>query len=353
MANERPTLPVLLPRVPPMLSGNVGSTTNATLPRPGIVFPPTNASNVASRPNIVFPAIPAPRTTNLPNLPPLGQPTTLPNLPSLPSLPPLAPNLQTSLPTNLPTSLPPIQLPPLIPPSSARTQLSTSISLPITNPTIPQPLPLTGSLNLPNPTVVPTPQATPRLQLVITPSGTPAPTPSTRGGRVQQFGGGISLNRSSSTIFSTPSATLSTETPQRLLEMFWPEGTPQQVQELLALRYPDGRAIIDLQRRDILLEIIGMLKNNPYPEVVTFLQSSSVTKASDVLWGQKAMDEGREKVAREISIRQMEEKGIKGIGKCRKCQSTELVSARTQTRSLDEPATVFVRCILCGHKWQQ
>ena len=44
------------------------------------------------------------------------------------------------------------------------------------------------------------------------------------------------------------------------------------------------------------------------------------------------------------------EKG--GEFKCRKCKGTKTSHYSLQTRSSDEPMTVFVECLTCGNRWR-
>ena len=38
---------------------------------------------------------------------------------------------------------------------------------------------------------------------------------------------------------------------------------------------------------------------------------------------------------------------------CRKCRSKKCTYYELQTRSADEPMTLFITCIDCGTKWKQ
>jgi DNA-directed RNA polymerase subunit M/transcription elongation factor TFIIS len=127
--------------------------------------------------------------------------------------------------------------------------------------------------------------------------------------------------------------------------------TDLNIEELTRLRYSDRTSIIDIARPDVILEIAGMLNKYPYSEVLIFLQQ--VKSVDDLLWDQPSMDEYHLKFEREIAIYKTEEKGTVNFGKCRFCPSTELAIAMKQTRSGDEPLTVFVSCVKCGKRWRQ
>jgi transcription elongation factor S-II len=43
----------------------------------------------------------------------------------------------------------------------------------------------------------------------------------------------------------------------------------------------------------------------------------------------------------------------KGEFKCRKCKGTKTTHYAMQTRSSDEPMTVFVCCLGCGNRWRE
>lgn len=127
-------------------------------------------------------------------------------------------------------------------------------------------------------------------------------------------------------------------------------GTDAQARKLSSLTYPNGSPIITPTRKDVIREVVGMLETNGYDFTLDFLSNAS--SPDYILWEQPSMDDGRDKVSRELTIQQAEEKGVKDVGKCRYCASTELVFATKQLRSGDEPATIFVRCVMCQKQWK-
>ena len=48
-----------------------------------------------------------------------------------------------------------------------------------------------------------------------------------------------------------------------------------------------------------------------------------------------------------------EEDDYEGILQCRKCKSKKTSYYQLQTRSADEPMTIFITCLNCGKHWRQ
>ncbi len=40
------------------------------------------------------------------------------------------------------------------------------------------------------------------------------------------------------------------------------------------------------------------------------------------------------------------------VDKCVRCQSSNTLSMARQTRSVDEPMSIYVQCLTCGHRWR-
>ena len=51
-------------------------------------------------------------------------------------------------------------------------------------------------------------------------------------------------------------------------------------------------------------------------------------------------------------VQQLGIKMITGMFTCVRCKSQKTSSSQKQTRSADEPMTVFVKCDNCGKRWK-
>lgn len=245
-----------------------------------------------------------------------------------------------------------IPAPSMIPvPSGVQRTTTGSIFTPSSAPSlIPSPAPKPSVGPIPRPSVGPIPSVAP-IQLNVLPQ----PLKLTKsGGITKQF------TTKSSTLYQMPPPGTShmgivireqprEEVMEKMLRSFWTEGTDAQVKELIGLTYSGNaeRFVLSEDRIELLMEIVGMLKTDDYKNVVAFLRSTS--GPDEVLWQQSAMDIGRTKIARELTLLQFEETGVKGVGKCKYCGGTEMSFQTKQLRSGDEPATIFWRCLLC-HK---
>lgn len=59
-------------------------------------------------------------------------------------------------------------------------------------------------------------------------------------------------------------------------------------------------------------------------------------------------------IAREQAMKQNGiDPNAEGDMQCSKCHSYKLVIDAKQTRSSDEPMTLFIRCLTCGRRWKQ
>ena len=145
-------------------------------------------------------------------------------------------------------------------------------------------------------------------------------------------------------ILSTAESTFRKYVPSNII-------TESQIILLLQLKYKNGERIIDDKNKDVIIEVLGMLRIYSIDYVLDFLENSPSKEW--IFWEQKFMNIGKASVEREIFINRAEEIGVKGVGKCRYCQGNELVFAQKQVNSGDEPMKVYVRCVTCNQHWKQ
>lgn len=116
-------------------------------------------------------------------------------------------------------------------------------------------------------------------------------------------------------------------------------------------QYVAPKLVLSLDDSEVTMELLGFLRTSPVEQVVTDIRQCK--DRSDLLWLAHYHREGYLAVAREAFILQVEESGIKGLVKCRRCQSSNVLMMSKQLRSGDEPTTIFTRCIDCKETWKQ
>ena len=118
---------------------------------------------------------------------------------------------------------------------------------------------------------------------------------------------------------------------------------------LLSLKYKGtDDYIIDINRKDIIMEIVPMLRTTDLDKVVKFLQ-----KANDpdyILWNQKSVEQGKVKYSRQIAMLYEQKEGIElDNNSCRFCSSKKLVFRLAQTAGGDEGTRIFTTCVACDN----
>jgi len=315
--------------------------------RPNISQPPTFGQPLVARPNVAQPSVPAQPLVARPNV-------AQPSVPAQPMV--VRPNVaQPSAPAQPMVARPNIAQPSVpAQPMVERPNVAQS-SVPaqpmVARPNIPQP---SAQLPISQPRVI-VPQPPSLQQAPIQPTAPRTGVQNVQGGILRQFGGTTEVVTVTTTpqAIAAPIINTTIETGFSILTVLsvhW-NGDNAKAQQLASLRYQNNQLIVDPARRDIITEIIGMLKINGFDDIIDFL--TDAPNSEYILWDQSSMDEGRIKVAREILIQQADEVGVKGVGKCRYCGAIELVFATKQLRSGDEPATIFVRCIMCQKQWKE
>ncbi|CCV02278.1 Putative transcription elongation factor TFIIS [Invertebrate iridescent virus 30] len=101
-----------------------------------------------------------------------------------------------------------------------------------------------------------------------------------------------------------------------------------------------------------LYEILCML-NNPNANENKLEQIIQYIKNDTLLWSNPAFDKERKKVEEENDFNVCPYEISEGVLQCKKCGCKKIFSFTKQTRSIDEPTTVFAMCSNkeCNNKW--
>lgn len=127
-------------------------------------------------------------------------------------------------------------------------------------------------------------------------------------------------------------------------------GSADEAKSLVTLTYPSGLPVMDQSDKTIIVEVIGMLMNDGYKKTYDYL--SRVANRTDAVWDQPSMEDAKDDQNREIQFSLKEEVGTKELGSCGFCKSEILIYVLIQTRSGDEPQTLFVKCPQCNKSWK-
>jgi DNA-directed RNA polymerase subunit M/transcription elongation factor TFIIS len=73
----------------------------------------------------------------------------------------------------------------------------------------------------------------------------------------------------------------------------------------------------------------------------------------DLIWHQDIFLEAQESVKMEIIRAKYKPLGITDYGHCPQCNSKNLHVVEKQTRSSDEPSTLFITCLYCNFNWRR
>ena len=124
---------------------------------------------------------------------------------------------------------------------------------------------------------------------------------------------------------------------------------PVELQQLTTLVYRDtDEKILVLGNRSMLFEIISLLLIIGYIDTVAFL--SNLTSESEFLPSLPTMRVAREKSILDLKILKWKPKIEAGTSRCHRCKSQQLWVYEKQTRSSDEPMTLFYQCMNCGRR---
>ena len=128
----------------------------------------------------------------------------------------------------------------------------------------------------------------------------------------------------------------------------------EQIKKLTDLKLTNGENIftLNLDGRGLAYSMITQFQKYGYDTVYDFLKNKTWNNRDQILLESPMMEKTREGVRLENELYRNKNEIEKGDVKCPKCSSTEVLIGESQTRSADEPMTLFFKCVACNHPWK-
>lgn len=128
--------------------------------------------------------------------------------------------------------------------------------------------------------------------------------------------------------------------------------SPEDIVQLRQMRYRDDSLVFDLinrQRLNDAVNTIVLLGLGEGRRVIVEAKSPS-----DIVFNIMTPLLKRAKDHHDLEIKLLKTKPEiqSSVFKCLKCQSNNVMSVERQTRSADEPMTIFLSCMNCGNQWR-
>lgn len=125
--------------------------------------------------------------------------------------------------------------------------------------------------------------------------------------------------------------------------------TSEQINKLLKIKTKNDE-LLNINNRDFLIEILGLLENMTFEEFYKYLKENSKQYTENqLIFNSQVFNNAKKMNYLDLMSEILEESS--GIYICGKCGSDNTTTKLIQTRKADEAATEFNTCKNCGHKW--
>lgn len=129
-----------------------------------------------------------------------------------------------------------------------------------------------------------------------------------------------------------------------------------EINELVKISYK-GYPILDLYKRyGFVYEVLGLLQEYSFEKVYNFLVKISdmdIDINGSTIYQFSKFDKLRSEYEADISRIRDEAEIKEGDTPCKRCNSKRVIYTSKQTRSGDEPETLFFACNDCGYTWRE
>lgn len=100
-------------------------------------------------------------------------------------------------------------------------------------------------------------------------------------------------------------------------------------------------------------QILCMIEDPSEPQKDVLQKVIMYLKNDQLLWSNPTFDDAKLKIEEENEFMVCPYELSEGVLECGQCGSKKIFSFTKQTRSMDEPTTVFALCSECGKKWSE
>lgn len=123
-----------------------------------------------------------------------------------------------------------------------------------------------------------------------------------------------------------------------------------QISRLTEMRDYKNALVYNGSNTDMMIEIASLLMkaNGDFDTAIDQLERAAKGSRDGILWGLPSTESARQEFEDILATSTMKPAGIKLDQICKSCGKNEYYISYKQTRSLDEPFSVFAQCTNCG-----
>ena len=126
---------------------------------------------------------------------------------------------------------------------------------------------------------------------------------------------------------------------------------PEEATAISALRTTDEQPFFTLQNKARLMDVRALIRKEGFAFTLAFL--SRLPNAEAIVADSPLLETVRQQQQLEDEMVERKEDVTEGEYTCGKCKSRRVGRRLKQTRSADEPMTVFLRCTVCPNRWKE
>ncbi|ABF82085.1 hypothetical protein MIV055R [Invertebrate iridescent virus 3] len=100
-------------------------------------------------------------------------------------------------------------------------------------------------------------------------------------------------------------------------------------------------------------QILTTIENPSHSEQDNFRRAVTMVKQNQLGWGHPIFQPEQQKISEENDFITCPYEVSEGVLRCGKCDCTKILWFSKQTRSMDEPTTIFASCSNCKTRWTE